>query len=52
MSANINGLLLVIGIFGGLLIMNLFGYLLYVCHKKSRNRNDNYQIEELFLTDF
>ena len=40
MSANISGLLIVLVIFGGLVLLNVFGYLLYICYKKIKNEND------------
>ena len=40
MSENLTGLLYVLAIFGGSLIFCLLGYLLFICYKKIKHRDN------------
>jgi len=49
MSANINGLFVVLAIFGGLLFLNVATYYFYVLYKKFKHKNNIDSEKEIFL---
>jgi hypothetical protein len=49
MSANLTGLIYVLVIFSGSLILIVLGYLLWLCYKKIKHRNNPIGVIEPFL---